>query len=85
MISFGCFYDFDNRRFLDLVGVQETLEHRSLENAEADPQADGDQNDRQRERNTPAPNEELVARQGAEGEYREVRQEQSGRHAELRP
>ena len=56
-----------------------------LEDAEADPQADADQNDREGEWKTPAPNQELVARPGAERQNREVGQEQSGRHAELRP
>jgi hypothetical protein len=53
--------------------VQEALEHRRLRDAEADPQADADEYNRQRERNTPAPGDELVARPGAEGEDRQVR------------
>ncbi len=85
-ISFGCSLDhFGDRSLLDLVLVQELLEHRRLENAEPDPQADADQDDRQRERNAPAPHGELVARPGAEAKHRQIRQEQSGRHAELRP
>jgi len=67
--------NLDDRRLLDLVIVKERLEHRRLENAEADPQADTDQNDRQREGNAPAPDGELIARQLAEGEHREIGQE----------
>ena len=51
--------DFEDRRLLDLVLVQELLEYRRLEDAEPDPQADADQDDRQRERNAPAPGQEL--------------------------
>ena len=76
---------FEDRGFLDLVVVEEFLEHRRLEDAEPDPQADADQDDRKRERNPPAPGEELVAGPAAEGEHRQVRQEQSAGHAELRP
>src|SRR6266704_3693574 len=78
-------YNLDDRRLLDLVIVQKRLEHGRLENAEADPQADTDQNDRQREGNAPAPGRELIAGQLAEGEYREIREKQAARHAELRP
>ena len=67
--------DFEDRGLLDLVAVQELLEHRRLQDAEANPQADADQDDRKRERNAPAPDHELVARPGAEGEDRQVRQE----------
>jgi hypothetical protein len=77
--------DFEDRRLLDAVGFEKLLKHRSLENAEADPQAHSDQNDRERERDTPAPDHELIAGPGAEYEHRHVRQEQAGRHAELRP
>src|SRR5712671_6930872 len=67
--------NLDDWRLLDLLVVQERLEHRRLENAEANPQADADQNDRQREGNAPAPGGELIARQLAEGEHREIGQE----------
>jgi hypothetical protein len=86
MICFGCvFENLEDRRLLNLVVVQKRLEHRRFENAEADPQANADQNDRQREGNTPAPDGELIAGQLAEGEHREIRKEQAARHAELRP
>ena len=78
--------DFEDRGLLDLLGVQELLEHRRFEDAEPDPQADADQDDRQRERNAPAPDQEVVAGcPCAERKDREVRQQQPAGHAELRP
>jgi hypothetical protein len=41
--------------------------------------------DRERERDAPAPRQEFVARPGAERKDREIRQQQPARHAELRP
>src|SRR5712672_3598761 len=67
--------NLDDRCLLDLVVVEKRLEHWRFENAEADPQADADQNDRQGEGNAPAPDGELIARQLAEGEHREIGQE----------
>src|SRR6185437_4001857 len=77
--------DFEDRGFLDLVGIQQLLEYGRLEDAEADPKADTDKNDRKPERKPPAPDGELIARPGAEPQDRQVRQEQAARHAELRP
>src|SRR5215472_2421160 len=76
---------FDNTRFLDLVLIQKLLEHGFLKNAETNPQANPNQYDRERERNSPAPGREFIPRQSAEGQYRQVREEQTSRDAELRP
>src|SRR5215469_14279974 len=65
---------FDNRRFLDLIGIQKLLEHRCLKNAEADPQANPDQYNRECERNSPAPAGELISRQSAKSQNRQVRE-----------
>src|SRR5215471_6961148 len=59
---------FDNRRFLDFILVQKLLEHRSLKNAETNPQANPNQYDRECERNAPAPGGKLISRQSAEGQ-----------------
>src|ERR1700694_1436555 len=69
--------NLDDRRLLDLVVVQKRLKHRRFENSEAHPQADANQNDRQCEGNAPAPDGELITRQLAEREHREIRQEQT--------
>src|SRR5215813_4230966 len=61
---------FDNRRFLNLVLIQKLLEHRSLKNAETNPQANRNQYDRERERNSPPPGGELISRQTAERQDR---------------
>src|SRR5215469_501190 len=76
---------FDNRRFLDLVFIQKLLEHRSLKNAETNPQANPNQYDRERERNSPPPVGERISRQSAERQDRQVREEQTSGNAELRP
>ena len=86
MISLGCFLMTSTMgAFSILSSLSSCLEHRRLQNAETDPQAEADQNDREREWNAPAPDEELIARLVAEGEDREVGQEQAAGHAELRP
>src|SRR5215467_10285624 len=61
---------FDDRRVLDLVFIQKLLKHRSLKNAETNPQANPNQYDRERERNSPPPGGELISRQSAEGQDR---------------
>jgi hypothetical protein len=61
------------------------LEDRRLEDAEPDPQTNPDHDDAQQERHAPAPAQELVARQFAERQDREVGEEKAGRSAELRP
>ena len=85
-ISFGW------RRSTSSAGARSTRfsatqlgEGRRLEDAEADPQAHGDQEDAQEEGDAPAPGQELVARERAEGEHGEVGEEQAGRDAELGP
>jgi hypothetical protein len=75
----------DDRRALDLALRYQLFEHRRLENAEPHPQADSDQDDTEQEGYAPAPLEELVAGERAEREDREVGEEETRRHAELRP
>src|SRR6266536_324447 len=65
--------DFENGSPLDSILVLELLKYRRLEDTKADPQADADEYDRQRERNSPAPDGELIARPLAEGQYRKIR------------
>src|SRR5215813_11454671 len=77
--------DLNNRGFLDFVLVQELLEHGSFKNAETNPQANPNQYDRERERNSPAPGGELIPRQSAERQNRQVREEETSRNAELWP
>src|SRR5215472_11188593 len=74
----------DNRSLLDFVLVQQLLEHGCLKNAETNPQANPNQYDRERERNSPAPGGKLIPRQSAERQNRQVREEQTSRDAELR-
>ena len=85
-ISFGCFLMTSTiGAFLDPVVAQQLAEHRCLEDAEPNPQANSNQDDRQRERDTPAPGGELIAGPSAEGQYHKVREKQTGRDSELRP
>ena len=82
MISFGCFL---MTPLLDLVVVDQRLEGRRLEDAEPDPQADPDEQDGEGKRYPPTPSGELIPGPRAERQYRKVREEQTARHAELRP
>jgi hypothetical protein len=79
------FEDFQDRHAFDAFLVEHLLEDRGFGDAEPDPQPDANHDDAEEERNPPSPDEELVARQPAEEQHRQVRQEQSGRPAELRP
>src|SRR5262249_23837337 len=56
-----------------------------FEDTEPNPQPDTDHDDAEKERNSPAPNEKLVARQPAKEQHRQIREEQPRRTAELRP
>jgi len=86
MISFGCHFNhFDHRDAFDAVLAHQSRKDRGLENAEANVEADPDHNDAQPERHAPSPVEKLFARNRAESEHRQVRQEQSSRAAPLRP
>ncbi len=76
---------FDDRRPLDLLFVDKIAEHRRLQDAQPDPQADADQHDRKREWDAPAPDQELIARPVAEDQHREIGEAETGRSAELRP
>src|SRR5215469_10583569 len=76
---------FDDWCFLDFVFVQKLLKHGCFKDAETDPQANPNQYDRECKRNSPPPDRELIPRQSAEGQYRQVREEQASRDAELRP
>ncbi len=58
---------------------------RCLENPEANVKSDPDHHDAQPERDAPTPGQELVARNRAEDQHDEVRQEQAGGTAPLRP
>src|SRR5207245_6833287 len=79
------FDDFDYRRALDAAFLQNSREHRGLEDAEADIEPDRDHDDREPERDAPSPCEKLIARDGAESQHREVGKEQPGGAAPLRP
>ena len=86
MISRGCLLITSRIGAFSIFFVSsKLLEHRRFEDAEPDPQADADQDDAEQERHAPAPGREIGARPGAEPEDHQVRQEQAGRHAELRP
>src|SRR6516162_8628253 len=74
-----------NRCLLYFVLVQKLLEHGSLKDTETNPQTYPNQYDRERERNSPSPGGELVSRQSAERQDRQVREEQTCRDAKLRP
>jgi hypothetical protein len=76
----------DDRLGRQGVGVLHPLERRRLEQPQPDEQADRDQDDAEQERDAPAPGQELLVggEQLHECEDR-GRQEQSRRHAHLRP
>jgi hypothetical protein len=69
--------DRQHRRALDLALGEQFGEHRRLQNAQPDVEADADQHEAERERNPPAPGQELLAGHLAEGEHGEVGEEQS--------
>ena len=60
-------------------------EDRCLEDAEPDPQANPHHDEAQPERDAPPPAQELISRHLTERQDREVREEKTGRPAELRP
>src|SRR5215472_1422175 len=70
---------------LDPLLRNDAPENRRFEDTEPDVEPDRNHDDAQQERNTPAPDQELVARDGAEHQYRHVREKQPGRSTELRP
>src|SRR5262249_31875051 len=76
---------FENRGALNLPLSDEPREHRRLHDPQANPEPDRHQNEAQGERQAPTPREELVTRHLAEGNNREVGEEQTAGHAELRP
>src|SRR5215469_7766026 len=67
--------DFDDGSPLDSALIQELLEHRRLEDAESNPEANADENDRKRKWNSPAPGNELIAIPRTESKNRQIRQE----------
>ena len=75
----------DHRRALDLVLGEKFGEERRFQDVQADVEADRDQEDAEEKRHPPSPDQEFVAGQPAESQHGQVRQEQAGRHAELRP
>src|SRR5580700_335510 len=75
----------DDRHAFDALFRDEALECGGFENPEPDIEPDRDHNDAEQERDAPAPDQELVAGNPAEHEYREVGQQQAGGSAELRP
>src|SRR5437588_1916721 len=77
--------DFEHWHPLYPLFGDETPEDRRLEDAEPDIEPDCDHDDAEHERDAPAPDEKLVAGNRAEHEYRQIRQQQPGRPAELRP
>jgi hypothetical protein len=65
--------------------IEDALEHRRFEDAEADPQPDSDHDDADPERHAPAPVQKVIAGNRAEYEDGDIRDEQSGRSTPLRP
>ena len=61
--------------FLNFIFMQELLEHRRIKDAKANPKSDSNENDREREWNSPAPSVELIARHLAEREDCKIGQE----------
>src|ERR1019366_7999563 len=59
--------------------------NRRLKDAKANPQADANENDRESERNSPAPSGELIARPCAETKDRKVCEKQAAWDAKLWP
>ena len=53
--------DLNNRGFLDSAGIQELPKHRRLEDVKTNPQANPNEYDRERKRDSPAPRGELIA------------------------
>jgi len=76
---------FDHRRAFDAAFFQNLPENRRLKYAEPDVEADPDHDDREPERDAPTPCQELITRDRAESQHREVGEEQSGRVAPLGP
>src|SRR5438874_7558551 len=76
---------FQDRHAFDALFGKHLLEDRGLGDAEPDPQTDPDHDNAEKERDPPSPNQELVAGKPAEEQHRQIRQEQSGGAAELRP
>ena len=79
------FDHLEDRGFLDLLFKHELGEHRRFHDSQADPEADPDQDQTQEKGHAPAPGQELIARHRAEGEHRQIGEEQPAGYAELRP
>src|SRR6202040_2426790 len=75
----------DNWRARHRLLIEDALDHRRFEDAEADPQPDSDHDDADPERHAPAPVQKLIAGNRAEYEDGDIRDEQSGRSTPLRP
>jgi len=75
----------DNRRARHLLLIEDALEYRRLEDAQANPHADRDHDDADPERHAPSPGQELIAGNRAEHEHHDVGDEEPGRSAPLRP
>src|SRR5207237_8161204 len=69
----------------DLFRGDQAAEDRRLDDAEADPQSDEDEQQAQQEGNAPAPIDEVGTRDEAEDQNRQVGEQQAGRYAELGP
>src|SRR5580693_8467671 len=79
------FYHFEHRRFFDFVFSEEFGKNRRLKNPEPDPEPDDDKNCTENEWHAPAPIKKFVSRDDVERDDNQIRQEQTGRHAKLRP
>src|SRR6516225_7785428 len=75
--------DLADRRAGDALLGEHLLKDRRLENAEPDPQPNGDHDEAQPERDAPAPAEKLVARQLTERQDHKVGEEEAHRSAKL--
>src|SRR5262249_59096380 len=75
----------EDRDPLNAVFGHDPPEGRRLHDAEPDVEPDGDHDKAEQERDAPTPNQELVARNAAEHEHRNICQQQPGGTAELRP
>ena len=67
--------DFEHGDSFDPLFGDQAAKDRRLEDTEPDVEPDRDHDDAQHERDAPAPDEELVARDRAEYEHRQIRQQ----------
>ena len=72
--------DFERWRPFDPVFGEQSPKGWGLESTESDVEAQPNHDDAEQEGDTPPPNQELIARDHAEGQHREICQQQSGRH-----